>query len=320
MADIAQRVIELYWPQTLPYSTTGAVLLQNQAGGQATIVSDILRFRDAAGLSQARTLPPSVKGTSDFTALSTRVERALAEWPVPRAQAPYAPFLFDFDWTWEGHGGWSVKRYAASSRSLHLHEGVASALARLGPLLRPFIVRWWTEKAAQLNKDVSDAQSVMAFEDFLFGRDRVALRRVGESLLDLQRGECFYCGRSIAQEREIDHFVAWSRSGDDGLDNLVAACPTCNNAKRAALAGPRHLNALVQRNDRWTADLTAIARERQWPRDRGRSSAVQRATYLAGSTGRPVWEHEPSRGSISRTFQADDLEAAIALLGPARAG
>src|SRR3954451_23105842 len=53
---LAERVVELYWPQTLAYPTTGAVLRQNQAGGQAAIVSSILQFRRQHGAA-SRVLP-----------------------------------------------------------------------------------------------------------------------------------------------------------------------------------------------------------------------------------------------------------------------
>jgi hypothetical protein len=75
--------------------------------------------------------------------------------------------------------------------------------------------------AAKLNPDVEAARSVLEFEDFLFGRDRVALERIAEGLLDLQHGGCFYCRTAVGRSREIDHFIPWTCSGDNGLDNLV---------------------------------------------------------------------------------------------------
>jgi hypothetical protein len=134
-----------------------------------------------------------------------------------------------------------------------------------------------------------------ALEDFLFGRDRVALERVAEGLLDLQRGRCFYCNTNIGSQREIDHFVPWSYSGDDGLDNLVAACHRCNNSKRATLAGPDHLGALLRRNHQWDGDLAALAAEWRWPRDHPRSLRITRAAYLHAPDERPLWAHRHRR-------------------------
>ena len=60
---------------------------------------------------------------------------------------------------------------------------------------------------------------------------------------------CFYCGKSLPSPAgdvmHIDHVTAWSRSGRDDADNIVAACLRCNlkegarNADRffATLAG-----------------------------------------------------------------------------------
>lgn len=295
---LAERVIELYWPQTLAYPTTGEVLLQNQ-GGQAEIISALLKFRGSHGVTW-RHLPQNIRSGKPWESALTRVERTLAEYPIPRLQRPFEPFLYDFDWGWAEAGGWSVRQYEACTQALRLHPGVGEALVSLGPLLRPFITRWWTEKAAQLNPNVEAARSVIEFEYFLFGRDRVALQRIGESLLDLQRGECFYCGARIARTREIDHFIPWSRSGDDGLDNLVAACRRCNNDKRAALPTSDYIDALLGRNGRWDGDLESIARERQWPRNRSRSLAVMRTAYLTGSTDRPLWHWDP--GSEGYTY------------------
>jgi HNH endonuclease len=285
---LAERVIELYWPQTLAYPTTGVVLKQSQTGGRATIVSEILALRAEHGFA-SRALPQAIRQSVEWPALVGRVEETLAQWPIPRLQKPYIPFLYSFRWDWEEAGGWSVRAYRAGDRSITLHPGVSEALTSLGPLLRPFITRWWTDKAAQLNPQVEAARSVLEFEEFLFGRDRVALDRIGEGLLDLQGGACFYCGTPVARNREIDHFIPWSHSGDDGLDNLVAACRRCNNGKRATLPGPAHLTGLLARNQKWDRDLSALAAERRWPRDQPRSQRIAQAAYLRSPDERPLW-------------------------------
>jgi hypothetical protein len=286
---LAERVVELYWPQTLAYPTTGNVLKQSQTStGRAAIVQAILSFRDEHGTS-ARALPPAIRREQGWDGLLTRVEETLAEWPIPRLQRPYQPFLYSFDWRWAEDGTWSVRAYRNTGRAITLFPGVGDALTALGPLLRPFITRWWTDKAAQLNPDVEAARSVLEFEDFLFGRDRAALERIAEGLLDLQHGACFYCHATIGRSREIDHFIPWAYSGDDGLDNLVAACHPCNNSKRATLAGPDHVAEIIQRNHNWDRDLAAISIERRWPRDPDRTHRITRAAYLRSPDQRPLW-------------------------------
>jgi hypothetical protein len=222
------------------------------------------------------------------------VERSLAEMPIPRLQRPFEPFLYDFDWPWDGDGKWSIRAYEATAIAdrgpvIRLREGVAPTLTSLGPLLRPFITRWWADKAAQLNPSIEDARSALEFEQFLFGRDPVALQRIGEGLLDIQLAGCIYCEVRIGKDREIDHFIPWSQSGDDGLFNLVAACRKCNGSKSATLAGPEFVAGVLERNERWSGDLVALAEERGWPADRERSGRIARASYLLAPDEKPLW-------------------------------
>ncbi len=172
---LAERVIELYWPQTLAYPTTGNVLKQSQTStGRAAIIQAILTFRDEHAAT-ARALPPVIRHERGREQLVSRVEEVLAEWPISRLQRPYEPFLYSFEWGWAEAGGWSVREYRTGGRAIRLHAGVARAPTALGPLLRPFITRWWTDKAAQLNPDVEAARGVLEFEEYpLRSRPRCA--------------------------------------------------------------------------------------------------------------------------------------------------
>lgn len=49
-------------------------------------------------------------------------------------------------------------------------------------------------------------------------------------VVDRQRGECFYCGRSRALS--MDHVIPLSRGGRHSVGNIVAACMPCNSSKR----------------------------------------------------------------------------------------
>ena len=293
--ELALRVIELYWPQTLTYPATGSVLWQNQGGRQARIVQRLVAFRAISGATTRATLAGLQQGR-DWDRLVKDVEWSLAEMPVPRLQEPYGRFLYDFDWPSDRDDRWSAGAYAASSRNVTLREGVAGALVSLGPLLRPFLTRWWADKAAALNRNaLPDAQAMVDFEQFLFGPERVALRRLTNPLMDLQLGDCFYCRKQLTSV-EVDHFMPWSHSADNGLDNLVAACRSCNNAKRAMLPAARHLRDLLERNERYTADLAGIASERLWPRDSSRTGGIVRSLYLASASERPTWAWDSARG------------------------
>ncbi len=55
-----------------------------------------------------------------------------------------------------------------------------------------------------------------------------------ESIRALYGFRCGYCGVTETEaggQLEIDHFRPRSHGGEDALDNLVYACPTCNRFK-----------------------------------------------------------------------------------------
>ena len=93
--SLAERVIELYWPQTLLYPTTSHVLQQNQ-GGQAKMIKDLIAFRDSSCLT-SRALPEGVRSGKDWERLVNRIEKVLAEYPIPRLQRPFENYLYDFE-------------------------------------------------------------------------------------------------------------------------------------------------------------------------------------------------------------------------------
>ena len=105
-------------------------------------------------------------------------------------------------------------------------------------------------------------------ESFLFGQNRTSLAPVRPALHDLQDGRCFYCFRAMPARVEVDHFIPWARHRDDGIDNLVAACGTCNNAKRDFLPAAPHLEIWSERAVRSGEKLQSIAEACSWPRDR----------------------------------------------------
>lgn len=134
------------------------MLKQSQTStGRAAIVQAILAFRDGHA-DAARTLPRAIRHERGWEQLLARVEETLAEWPIPRLQRPYEPFLYSFDWGWAEAGGWSVRAYRTTGRAIRLYPGIGDALTALGPLLRPFITRWWTGAVVRLRRRHLPAQ------------------------------------------------------------------------------------------------------------------------------------------------------------------
>jgi 5-methylcytosine-specific restriction endonuclease McrA len=47
-----------------------------------------------------------------------------------------------------------------------------------------------------------------------------------------QRGRCFWCGKKIEKQYDVDHVIPLKIGGSNGPENLVISCPTCNRKKK----------------------------------------------------------------------------------------
>lgn len=279
-AQLAEKVIELYWPHAAPFEVaSGSVLTQSSGGHQAEILQLIRRFRDeqvrdpSASRTRSRLRAPEA-----YERLVREVEWKLAEMPLPKLQRvgdTLDPFVYRIAWD----DGVRRAEYFAEGfdRSLHFVGEAADHLVRLAALLRPVIQREWARLVAQFNPELVPEGRL---EEFLFGVERISLAAIQGGLRELQDGRCFYCGDALGSRCEVDHFVPWVRYPDNGIENLVAAHRGCNGAKRDHLAAAEHVDAWVRRSERHKSDLVEIATRAQWDRHPDRSLAVARSIYL----------------------------------------
>ncbi len=284
LRDVAERVLELYWPSARPYPGVDGVLKQATMPNSRIGVA-VAKLRAGAGpagrsLGQVRSnQPEAVELAVD------RIAKALAMQPVPRLQRPgeatagsdYLRFLFD------------DSRYRTEQGALdrdpviELRPGIAGGMARNAALIRMAAQAAWVQELVAINRLQPEEH---ALREFLFGADRTALGRVAGGLADLQGGRCFYCGAGLPASYEIDHVIPWSLNPNDDLFNLVAADRHCNAAKRDRLLIGEHVSL-------WTARdrpaLSELGRERDWPVEPARTAAVARAAYTSLAEGIPAW-------------------------------
>ena len=297
-AQLADKVIELYWPQTRPFRGQDQDMLRQNTGKHPVILRRIDAFRQrhapdaSATLHRARLHAPAA-----YTRLLREVEWKLVEMPLPRLQRigkRHDPFVYRVAWTDGVDGGVDgrVTRAlfndgARFDNRIHFVGAAAELLVRLAGLLRPLIQQKWAAMVARLNQDhLQDA----ALEGFLFGVDRRALEPVRAPLLALQAGRCFYCKRDIRAAADVDHFLPWARHPDNGLDNLVVAHPRCNRHKSDFLAAAEHVEQWTARNADQHEVLHQIARDRSWERDEDRTAAVVRGIYLRLPDDVQLWQ------------------------------
>jgi len=291
--QLAEKVVELYWPHAIPYD--GATILRQggaRKGNQAEILSAIAGFRSrgAGGatdlLHRARLSRPS-----DFERLVQEVEWKLIEMPIPRLQVMGGEedrFLYDYRWTTSVArstvGGYQRGYTGAFDSRLLLRPRAAEHLIELSGVLRPVIRREWALMVAEMN-DLPESK----LEDFLFGAARVSLDAVRDPLRELQFGRCFYCEGRVDDRCDVDHFIPWARYADNSLDNLVATHPRCNGQKRDFFAALPHLERWAGRSARLAAQLDDLAQSASWPREPKRTMAVARAMYTRLPEGARLW-------------------------------
>lgn len=309
--QLAEKVLELYWPQTRVFRPEAGVVLRQNRSGQAEILSLILRFQDRHAADPSGTLARARhRAGPAFERLVRDIEWKLVEMPLPRLQQVGADedrFIYDIAWTRE------IRRaqFEDEARFDNLirfveQERTAEHLIRLNPLLRPIIEAAWTRSVAAWNRDVAPE---MELEEFLFGRDRISTLLVRGPLSELQEGRCFYCGDSLRSDPEVDHFLPWARYPTDALENLVVTHRSCNGHKSDHLAALDHVLRWREFGVRHEEALDQIAVEMEWDRRPDRTLGVARALYLRQPPGMKLWHLgtrfvELRRDDVRRAFLA----------------
>jgi 5-methylcytosine-specific restriction endonuclease McrA len=281
--NLAEQVLSLYWPHTDPYPETGEILRQSGTG-QAELLTQIRRFRSfdlvaRSTMAAARYLP-------GFDRLVASTAWKLAEMPLPRLQRvgnAVDPFLYDISWDetitrsqFEGPG---------FDRSIYLRRGVGLELVRLAPLLRPLVERLWATRVIVYNH-LPEGR----IDEFLFRRERLHAVRLRLALLELQEGRCFYTDRRLKpSEADVDHFVPWSRSPVNAVENLVVADRRANNSKRDHLAAAVHVQRWRERNLRLAGELGQLASAQMWETAPASTLGVARALYFALTSTNLLW-------------------------------
>ncbi len=312
LADVADRVMELYWPQTRPYPALDAPALRQGPGrSRLRITTALLQLRAKSGAGPGTPLG-RVRGGFPVAYQRCRraVERALAKQPVPRLQRPgsasgadgYPRFLFD-------DSRYQAERGALDPRPvITLYPGVAEALARNAALIRIAAHDVWVDGVAGFNGLQLEGADL---SDFMFGAERSSLAPVAEGLRDLGIRDCFWCRRALGRNVEVDHVIPWSHYANDDLSNLVLTDRGCNNDKRDRLVTADLASRWLARD---AASVASLAESLRWPNEPRRARAVARSSYRYLAAGMPVWRgrrdvvlfDESQRASVLRSLDRAD--------------
>ncbi|MGV9735952.1 HNH endonuclease [Rhodococcus aetherivorans] len=293
---LAERVIDLYWPQVRPFD---GHRLRQSSQPKARILTAVEVLRGAAnaggvvGLSIAR-----LRMHDLYREAVAEVALTLAQQPLYRLQrlpgGRGEPFLYDDSWL---HSGITRAAIARHGGVIRLFPGVAAALARLSGLLTPTLEILWVQDVRRYNAFLDE--DVPDIAGHLFGRDRVSLAKPRVALREAFGTQCFYCATSLSDGNPVDHVLPWSRVPLDGLANLVLACGGCNTDKRDSLPALAHTERALSR-DRTV--LEQLAADIGWPTQYDRTLAAARGLYRSSPPGTPTWQGRSRTGTWDTVF------------------
>lgn len=275
-SKIAERMVELYWPQaaehvggahihSLAAAGSGAQtirqILQN-SGRQAEIIGHITRASDAGSLGRVR------RDARVWKRLVADVDVTLRKMPLWKLQTiggDAVEFLYAND-------------PAKSARTIQLRSGVAYCLRAYHGLVTELARGAWLRFVRRQNPGLE--QGAVDLASFLFGRERGSLDVFRAPLREVQSGGCFYCHRPLAADAgHVDHFIPWARYAADIPHNFVLAHGSCNGRKSDFLASEAHLERWVVRNDVHADVFADVAGRELFERSSSRAAGVARWAY-----------------------------------------
>jgi 5-methylcytosine-specific restriction endonuclease McrA len=263
--DIAAKFVELYWRQCRPFQVGGGdagLVLQQNTGKQAAIISKIVDSQQKCGASLFRLRQATPVGWSDLVAGVDDVVRTMPLWKLQTVGEERLDFLYE-----------NLDR---GSR-ITLKPGVAYCLRAFYGLLRDLIQGAWVRFVQKVN--ANRLGNATDLGTFLFGEERASLEAYRPILMDVQHGTCLYCQKKLSSQTQVDHFIPWSRYAADLGHNFVLAHDKCNNAKSDYLAAEKHLAAWAERNRLHQDELRSRLQDAGLPCDWPATVQIARWVY-----------------------------------------
>lgn len=280
--EISEQLIELYWRQAAPFPAATPAVLNQNAGRQAAIVTRITAARDRHG----GTLGQVKQNREAWEKLVRRVDRTLCEMPLWKLQTVGREKL---DFLYENVG---------TGDQIILQPGVAYCFRVFYDLILDLVRGAWLRFVRSRNLGVLG--STVDLSAFLFGTERSSLAVYQPILMEVQRGECFYCGGRLQAGVAVDHFVPWSRYPIDLGHNFVLAHGSCNSSKADHLAAEHHLERWLSRNRTFETELHTAFSAAGILHDAHASRAVAHWAYgTAARLGSLVWLNRSSLEKLS---------------------
>ena len=271
--SIAEKFIEYYWRQTLPY--LGKDPLQQNKGKSPVVVTHLLDVRKSYGDQIAAAKRDRQRWPQVVRSIADNI-RTMPLRYLQNVGGEALPFLYD-------------PPNGKAPRTIRLYPGVAFCLRRFHGLVSELVQAAWTRWIREQNLPIIG--EVADLHEFLFGAKRASLLLLQRPLRDLQSDLCFYCRRQMRTQSEVDHFIPWVLYQLDLGHNFVLAHRECNSAKRDRLASEMHLAGWIARNEASGAVLREEFDRLGVPHNLDSTNCIARWAYSSTSSiGGRAWQ------------------------------
>jgi hypothetical protein len=280
--ELAEKFITYYWRQAVPYhpqggDQMGAVLKQN-TGKQAAVISAVSKARETYGGSLAQ-LKKNPRAWESLKRTVAETIRVMPLWKLQTVGGQKLEFLYN------GVRG--------EGTVIELKEGVCYCFRLFYGLIHELVRGAWLRFVRSIKENRQLLGNASDLSDFMFGSGRASLEVYRPILIEYQRGDCFYCQKSLGDRSEVDHFVPWSRYPVDFGHNFVLAHGSCNAHKGDRLASVDHLEKWCHRDQAYGDGLAAAFRERNIVHDQTASWRITAWAYeQAQAANSLVWRQK----------------------------
>ncbi len=276
LEDIAEKFIQYYWPQSAPYPSSGGTfrIIQQNTDRQAEIIRLLseTRARTDGSLAKIKLDRPA------YRRLVKKVARVVEKMPLFRLQTlgrEQVEFLYS---------------NKIIDGGIELFPGVCFCLRQFHLIIKDLLQSAWVRFIHKVRANQDILGQVKDLAEFLFGSERSVLSAFAGILVERQKGECFYCQRSLKNGFAIDHFIPWSRYPEDLGHNFVLAHQSCNLAKSDTLASIKHLERWWDRNEIFGKELGASFDLKNLIHDIDATMEIGHWAYrMAERSGAQVW-------------------------------
>jgi len=233
--DIAEKFIELYWKQAMPYNFNdqGQLILNQNNGKQAAIVNRIIELRQIySSLGLLR------RDVAIWSKLVKDVARTVKDMPVRYLQNING-LNFEF-----------LYQHAQAKQQLTLLPQVMFCLRQFSEIIEELCQKRWIDYIRKNSSNAPILNKLPNLEQFMFEPSRNQLNAVANVLVELQDCKCFYCNKPMRKGNyAVDHFIPWSMYPSDTGHNFLLADSSCNSKKSNLLASDEFLHKWRERNE-----------------------------------------------------------------------